>query len=184
MVKIYTYLEVFLEDLNKQVNLSEFESHFNKPHQTIRRHLNPFVKENILIETKKKRLREYKLNFENPLTYEHLIMCEKERMINFLNGNTLAARLFQELSPYFKSSKFLFFGSFTQNKEYDDIDILALTKDKKIKKVLQNFEQTYSKKIHLLQTDKEHLSKSLIKELREKHIILNKHEYFMEVIYE
>lgn len=183
MVRFYTYLEVYLGDLSKSVSLSEFESHFKTPHQTIKKHLEQFTKTKILIEEKKERFLFYKLNLDNPLTKEYLILCEKERLLAFLEKNTLFLRLYQELSQFFKDSKILLFGSSTEKKDYADIDLLIISKNKDIKPVLKKFQETYSVKIHAVQTEEKDLTKALIQEIKQKHIIFNNHEYFMEVLY-
>lgn len=183
MVKYYTYLELFLDDLNKQVNLSEFETRFKLPHQTIKSHLAQFVTSKVLIEEKKARFRYYKLNLDNPLTKEHLIICEKERLVHFIEKNILFSRLYSELSPFFKNSDMLLFGSCTDKKDFADIDLLIISQNKDIKKTLKSFEQTYSVKIHAVQTQEKDLTKSFIREIMKKHIILNNHDYFMGVLY-
>ncbi|MFW6282468.1 MAG: nucleotidyltransferase domain-containing protein [Minisyncoccales bacterium] len=184
MVKFYTYLELFLYDLNKQINLGEFEKYFKKPHQTIKAHLTKFVKLNVLKEEKKEKLRIYNLNLENPLTKEFIIIAEKERLINFLEQKMLFKTLYEELSPYFNESKILLFGSSVNQENFKDIDLLVISKNQELKKSIKKFEQTYSKKIHLIQTRKQDLTKTFIKEIRKKHIILNNHEFFFEVLYE
>lgn len=183
MVRFYTYLEVYLGDLSKSVSLSEFESHFKIPHQTIKKHLEQYTKAKILIEEKKERFLFYKLNLDNSLTKEYLLLCEKERLLSFLEKNTLFARLYQELSQCFKDSKMLLFGSSIEKKEYADIDLLIISKNKNIKPIIKKFEETYSVKIHAVQTEEKDLTKTLIQEIKQKHIILNNHEYFMEVLY-
>lgn len=183
MVRFYTYLQIFLSDLNRQATLSEFETSFNKPHQTVKSHLNVFVDAGILNEEKQKRLRIYRLNLTNPLTSEYLALCEKERLLNFLEKNILASRIYHEVSQFFSSSNFLLFGSIIDEKNYNDIDILAISKDKHIESALKKFEQTHSKKIHLLQTEKKHLTSAIIEEIKQKHIIFNNHDYFMDVLY-
>ncbi|MEK6828078.1 MAG: nucleotidyltransferase domain-containing protein [Nanoarchaeota archaeon] len=183
MVRFYTYLEVYLGDLSKSVSLSEFESHFKTPHQTIKKHLEPFTKAKVLIEEKKERFLFYKLNLDNPLTREYLLICEKERLLSFLEKNTLFARLYQELSQCFADSKILLFGSSTEKKEYSDIDLLIISKNKDIKPIIKKFQETYSVKIHAVQTEEKGLTKTFIQEIKQKHIIFNNHEYFMEVLY-
>jgi len=183
MVRFYTYLEVYLGDLNKSISLSEFESYFKKPHQTIKSHLNQFLKAKILKEDKKERFLFYKLNLENPLTKEYLILCEKERLLDFLEKSAFFLRLYSELSKFFHDSKVILFGSSTEKKDYNDIDLLIISQNNGIKQALNKFEQTYSKKIHLIQTLEKDLTKALIQEIRQKHIILNNHEYFMGVLY-
>ena len=183
MVRFYTYLEVYLVDVSKQVGLSEFESYFKKPHQTIKSHLNLFIDAKILKKEKKERFVFYRLNLENPLTKEYLILCEKERLLDFLEKNTLFSRLYNELSEFFNDSKLLLFGSSLERKGYNDIDLLIFSKNKNIKQTLHKFEQTYSKKIHMIQTEEQRLTNTLIQEIRKRHIIFNNHEYFMGVLY-
>ena len=183
MVIFYTYLEMYLDDLNKSVGLGEFEKHFKTAHQTIKKHLELFVITKVLIENKKERFLSYQLNLENPLTKEYLIICEKERLMNHLEKNTLTKRLYTELSQFFKDSKILLFGSSAENKEYSDIDLLIISKNKEIKPLLKKFQETYSVKIHAVQTLDKYFTKTFTQEMKKKHIIFNSHEYFMELLY-
>ena len=183
MVRFYTYLEIYLGNLSRSASLSEFESHFKTPHQTVKKHLGTFTKAKVLIEEKKERFLFYKLNLDNPLTREYLLICEKERLLSFLEKNTLFARLYQELSQCFADSKILLFGSSTEKKEYADIDLLIISKNKSISPIIKKFKETYSVKIHIVQTEEKYLTKALIQEIKQKHIIFNNHEYFMEALY-
>lgn len=183
MVNFYTYLSLYLDDLNKWISLNEFEKYFKKPHQTIKVHLKKFVDLKVLVVEKKDRFIFYKLNLEHPLTKEHLILCEKERMIDFIQTNILFSRLYNTLSNYFSDSKCLIFGSSILGKNFNDIDLLVLSKNKNIKKEISNFEKTYSQKIHLILTDEKNLTKTFKKEIIKKHIIFNSHDYFFEVLY-
>ena len=184
MVRVYTYLEPFLDNLNKSVGLSEFESHFNTPHQTVKKHLSVFTESGALKEEKKKRLLSYSLDLKNPLTREYLIICEKERLFNFLEKNTLFRRLYETVSPFFGESRILIFGSAVGEKRFNDIDVLVLGGGESIKKELAKFGRTYSVKFHIIQTRAEDLSPAFISELRKKHIIFNSHESFLEVLYD
>jgi len=183
MVKFYTYLEVFLNDMTKSVSLSEFQGHFKIPHQTIKKHLQKLIEQKILSEEKRERFLFFRLNLNNPLTREYLIMCEKERLMHFLEKNTLFARLYEEMSEFFFDSKFLIFGSATEKKDFADIDLLIISRNKKILSTVKRFKETYSVKIHALLTTKDDLTKTFIQEIRKKHIIFNSHEHFMEVLY-
>ena len=151
MVNIYTYFGIFLEDAHKQVGLNDFERYFKRPHQTIKAHLDVLVASRILLQDKRKRFLFYRLNLENPLTYEYLVVCEKQRLMEFLKKELLL-RLYETLYPGFKNSKILIFGSATNSREYSDIDILIITKDNKIRETLRKFELTYSVKIHSIIT--------------------------------
>jgi len=183
MVRFYTYLEVYLDDLSKSVSLSEFEGYFKTSHQTIKNHLERFIKAKILLEEKKKRFIFYKLNLENPLTKEHLILCEKERLLDFLEKNTLFARLYQEFLPCIADSKILLFGSSVEKDDYKDIDLLIISKNKNINVIIKKFQETYSVKIHAVHTKEKYLTKTLVREIKKKHIIFTNHDYFMEVLY-
>ena len=180
MVNFYTYLGLYLDDLKKTVNLNEFEQYFNTPHQTIKRKLHYFVKKGILVENKKGKFLFYTLNLQNMLVWEYLVLCEKERLLLFLE-QSLFKRLYDLLFPFFKESSFLIFGSATDKKKFNDIDLLIISK-KKID--LTQFEETYSVKIHLVQTTEKNLTPTFITEIRKKHIILNNHDYFRRVIYD
>ena len=182
MVNYYTYIEFFLQDIHKQISLNEFEKQYNKPHQTIKVHLNTLINSKILIQDKRKRFLFYKLNLDNPLTYEYITICEKQRLIQFLNKE-LFHQLYLMLHPCFVDSKILIFGSATTSREYSDIDMLILTENNKIREKLREFELTYSVKIHPIITTEKNLTKTFIKELQMKHIIFNEHEYYVNRLY-
>jgi hypothetical protein len=182
MVSFYTYLEIYLDDLNKAVSLGEFETRLKKPHQTIKQHLSKLVLEKVLIESKKGRFVFYSLNKSNPFLVEYLSVCEKERLFDFLK-DTLFFRLYQQVSPFLNANKVLIFGSATESKKYQDIDILIISKDKKIISALKDFEKTYSVKLHIVQTEEKNLTESLIKEVKKKHIIFSGHTYFLRLIH-
>lgn len=184
MVKKYTYLEIYLDDLHKKVNLNEFENYFKTPHQTIKNHLNEFVNAKILNLEKKARFAFYNLNLNNPLTIEYLIMCEKERLIAFLK-KPLFKRLYELISEFFLNNKVAIFGSSVNAEKFSDIDILILSKDKKIRRAIDNFSKTYSgASIHIVQTGAKHLTNSFKIELKKQHIFLNEHGYFIKELYD
>ena len=181
MVSFYTYLELYLDDLRKKISLSEFEKYFDVPHQTIKNHLSALIKSKIIIEEKKPRFRFYGLNLKNPLLREYLAICEKERLIGFLNKNPLFSRMYQSIAK--GGNSMLLFGSAVKNKEYGDIDLLIISKDKKVREELKKIENTYSIKIHIVQTSEQDLTEALILEIRKKHIIISNHDYFIRLLY-
>jgi hypothetical protein len=180
MVSYYTYIELFLEDIHKSISLSEFAKHFKKPHQTVKVHLKNLVSEKILLIEKRERFLFYRLNLENPLTYEYITMCEKERMFVFLKKE-LFNRLYLALIPF--NSPMLIFGSATTESKYNDVDLLVLSKNNAIRDIVKKFESTYSVKIHLIPAQENDLTKTFIKEVQKKHIILNNHEHFVKLIF-
>ncbi len=182
MVNYYTYLEIYLKNLDMHLNLNEFEKYFKKPHQTIKRHLNHLVKQNILIEEKKDRFLFYTINKNNPLTFEYISICEKQKLFSLLE-KPIFKRLYTTLSKHFKNNKVLLFGSSVSKENFNDIDILIISTDKKIIKTLKSFEQTYSIKLHILQTDEKNLTETFKKELIKNHTILNEYDYFINILY-
>ncbi len=180
MVNKYTYLEIFIDDLNKQINLQEFEEYYNLPHQTIKRQISFLIKNKILIEEKKKKFRFYKLNLKNLLIYDYILMCEKERLFKFLE-NPLFKRLYEQISKYFNDNKFLIFGSSVNKNNYNDIDILIIGKNLEVRKTLKEFNNTYNVKFHIIQTEK--ITETLKEEIKKKHIFFNEYDYFVKLLY-
>ncbi len=183
MVSIYTYLEMYLDDLRKAVSLSEFERQFKTPHQTVKSRLESLVKAKILLEDKRARFRFYRLNLHNPLAIDYLSLCEKEKAFAFLNKNALFSRLHSTIAPYLKESSVLLFGSAVDSKQYADIDLLIISKGKGIIEELKKFEKTYSVKLHIVHASESDLTETLITEIRKKHIIFNNHDYLLRIIY-
>src|SRR3989339_123509 len=183
MVRFYTYLELYLDDLRKKVSLSEFEEYFKISHQTIKGRISDFVRNKIIIEEKKARFIYYSLNLANPLTKEYISLCEKERTLEFLDKNAIFSRMYYHLSEYFMDNKILIFGSAIIEKRYNDVDLLIISRDNTIKKTIKHFEETYSLKVHSTQPEERYLQESFINEIKKKHIILNEHDYFIKVIY-
>ncbi len=181
MISFYTYLEIYLDDLNKQVSLSEFEIYFRKPHQTIKLHLEELVKNKILLFTKKARFSFYNLNIKNPLLKDYLSICEKERLFKFIEKNTLFRRLHYATSG--QIDKILVFGSSAKGEDFSDIDLLIISENREIRKIIDEFMNTYTIKIHIVQTDENHLTASFITEIKKKHIIFSGHDYFIRRLY-
>ena len=183
VVNYYTYLGVYGDDLHKRVGLGEFERQFKRPHQTVKAHLQGFVDARILTLEKRGRFSAYSLNLKNPLLREYLTMCEKERLLSFLGRRPEFKRLYETLSPHFRASRLLVFGSAATTEDYRDIDLLVISKDRAIRTAIDHFAKTYQIDIHVVQTDEAHLTHSFIAELRKSHVILNQHDYFIEVMY-
>ncbi len=183
MVRFSTYLEAYTDDLHRQVSLVDFERRFSRPHQTVKAHLLNLVNAGVLILTKRGRFSTYSLNLRNPLLREYLSLCEKERLLSFLNRRPEFRRLYETLAPYLRASRLLVFGSAVGAEDYRDIDLLIISKDRAIRTAIDNFSKTYQIEIHVVQTDEAHLTPSFIAELRKSHVILNQHDYFIEVMY-
>jgi predicted nucleotidyltransferase len=132
--------------------------------------LNFFVESNILKIDKRNRFLFYKLNKNNVLFKEYLIMCEKERLFSYLEKNTLFLMLYNKLCPFFDNSIVVIFGSSIVLDDFSDIDVLILSDDKKIKNelnsVLNDFELIYSVKIHAVKTNLNSLTNTFLEEIK------------------
>jgi len=182
MVNLYTYLEVYLDDLTKKISLNEFERHFKRPHQTIKAHLQELVNKNILLVDKRVRLLFYSLNLSNPLVQEYIVLCEKERFLVFLQ-KPLFKQLYMHIANFLNKNKVAIFGSAVDNDKFNDVDMLVISGDKGMSKAINDFTKIYSIKIHVVQTSSKYLTDSFITELKKQHIFLNEHDYFVREIY-
>ena len=185
MVKKITYSRImglFLEDYSRRVYLGETADELKKPHQTIKPYIKELVRKNILSEKKHGKFLEYALNFKNKLIYDYLTIAEKEKTQEFIEDNPLVSILYEKLSPFFEYSIFIIFGSSVKGiKKSSDLDLFVIGKN--IKEEIKEFEEIYSKKIHLIhaKTLKE-VSLTFIKEIYKKHIILNNTEIVLRFI--
>ncbi|MBI2543564.1 MAG: hypothetical protein HYW24_05270 [Candidatus Aenigmarchaeota archaeon] len=180
MVKKITNVQItglYLNDYGRMLYLRESASLLGKPHQTIKPYVESLVKEGVLIKNERKNLTEYSLNFKNKAVYDHLIIAEKEKLMERLKVDTLLRVLFEKLSPFFGKNVFVIFGSAVDKiQKGSDIDLLVIGKQN-ISNELEDFENIYNKKIHKIQiTNIENLTLALIKEIYKKHIIFNNTE--------
>lgn len=170
-------IQAFLNNYSRRYYLRELAEILEKPHQTIKPYIIEMVKENILLEIKRRKITEYALNFKNKNIYDYLIIAEKEKMLERLNQDIYLKTLFEKLALYFEKDTFIIFGSAVENiKKGSDIDLIDIGKQN-IKIALDDFEDIYNKKIHLIKVDNlKNITLSLIKEIYKKHLIFNNAE--------
>ncbi len=172
-------LGLYLENYNSKYYLRELANLLKKPHQSLTPYLNALVKENILIREKRKAITEFSLNRKNPQLQDYLVIAEKERAIEKLKEPLLRI-LYEKIHPYFTKNIFVIFGSATKNlKEAADIDLLLIG-PASIKKEVEDFEEIYDKKIHVITTKSiKEIDNGLLQEIIKKHVILNNTEYIL-----
>lgn len=88
------------------------------------------------------------------------------------------------MSPFYGNSRILIFGSAVKENKFNDIDILIIGDGDAISDALKKFGRTYSVKFHIVQARAEELTQAFVSELRKKHMILNGHELFLEVLFD
>jgi predicted nucleotidyltransferase len=170
-------IELFLKDYSRKIYLREAAKELKKPHQSIKPYIQNLIKKRIIIETKHGNTIEYSLNFKNKSIYDYLVISEKERTQKYIEENPLIKEIYMKLSYFFEKNIFIIFGSSTEKiKKSEDIDLLIIGKND-VKKEIKELEEIYSKKIHLIQTNKiKDLNMVFIKEIYKKHIIFNNTE--------
>lgn len=178
----------FVHDYSKRYYLRELASLLKKSHQTIKPYIEELVKENVFIKNQRKNIVEYSLNFKSRKIYDYLVIAEKEKLMEKLDGDTLLKILFEKFSGFFADNTFLIFGSSVEKtKKGSDIDLLVVGKGD-IDKIINDFEEVYNKKIHAVQINNlNKLSNTLTKEIYKKHIIFNNTEQivrFFGALYE
>lgn len=170
-------ISLYLNDYNKRYYLRELADLLKKPHQTVKPYVESLVEERVLIKNERKNITEYYLNFKDKKVYDHLVIAEKEKLLERLKEDTQLEILFEKLSAFFKKNTLIIFGSSVEKiRKESDIDLLIVGKQN-LSKTIKDFEDVYNKDIHKIQvTNLEKLSTALIKEILEKHIILNNTE--------
>lgn len=170
----YKIIELYLNDYGRKLYLREIASLLKKPHQTIKPYVLELVEDKILIETKRRNIIDYSLNFENKKIYDYLVIAEKEKLLWGLGEETLLNIFYEKLSSYFDENTYIIFGSSVDEmKKGSDIDLLIIGK-KNVSKEIEEFEKVYNKKIHKVQVSNlDDKSLSFIKEIYKKHLILN-----------
>jgi len=179
MVKKITKMIIitqYLNDYGKTYNLSEISSLLKKPHQSVKPYVEQLIREHVLVKNKRKRMLDYKLNLRENKAYDYLVIAEKEKLLERLEDDTLLKVLFDRTAPSFSKCTFVIFGSFAKGFNAEDIDLLVIGKNN-IKNIVENFEETYNKKIHLIQVKNiDELNIALAREIYKKHLILNNTE--------
>ncbi len=178
----------YLNDYGRRYYLRELASLLKKPHQSVKPYVEALFKEGILIKNERKNITEYGLNFKDKRLYDYLIIAEKKKLMERLEGDTLLKLLLEKLSQFLTKNTFVIFGSSVREiKKGSDIDLLVIGKQN-ISREIADFEETYNRKIHKIQIAKiENLTLTLTKEIYKNHLILNNTEQvirFFGALYE
>lgn len=176
----YQIISLYLNDYRRKYYLREIASLLKKPHQTVKPYLDELCKEKILVKTERKNLVEFGIDQKNDLAWDYIVIAEKEALINRLQSDTVLRLLFDKISCFFRKNTFVIFGSSVEKiQKGSDIDLLVVGNES-LKKVLEDFELVYNKKIHKIQvTEIENISPLLFNEIYKKHLVLNNTEHIV-----
>ncbi|MCF7872336.1 helix-turn-helix domain-containing protein [Candidatus Woesearchaeota archaeon] len=181
-ITILSVLEPFLEQPNEELHLAEISRQLKQPHPTTRQHLNELEKRGILIKTIKGRQTNYKLKLDNPLSIDYLTITEKNKLIEKIEKNLILREIHTLIKEKYSNNNTIIFGSTAEeNKKNNDIDILITGKINR--KDFSELSEKINKKTHIINTEKERVTKTLKEEIRKKHIIINKTEETLRWLY-
>ncbi len=176
MVNNITTLSVLEPLLFKQewTHLAEISRELKMPHPTARIYLNNFEKQGVVVKQSKGKMTLYKLNYDNPLILDYIILVEKNKLINKCSKEVLLKEIVSFLHDLNNSS--LIFGSASINlKNVKDIDLIII--DDFDKHSFKEFEKKHDIKFHLINLKKlKEISPSLKEEIKKKHLIIQDSE--------
>ena len=146
-------MKVFTSRIEKRFSINEIASLLKKPYALIYRSINPLLKEELILINEKKNLSlNYRKNFQEIAFIESIRTKEKlkkEKSVSLFIKDCL-----EEINQDFFI--FLIFGSFVENKKFNDLDIIIILdnfKDtEKIERIVKNIANNFSFKadIHIL----------------------------------
>lgn len=168
---IWSFLEPLLYS-QEFLHLAEISRELKSPHVTVRKHLNEFEKQGIVIKKIKGRLTMYKLNYVNPIILDYLVLAEKDRLIRKCQDSLILKEV-ATLLHEFENKEIIVFGSVTENiKKANDFDVLIIGDEAKDK--IKEFEKKFNIKLHIIDLESlEQVNKSLKEEIIKKHLIIN-----------
>lgn len=149
----------------------------NENQRTISNKLSYLEKLNLLKSDAKGTIKEYYINFENPIVYDLLIIAEENKSMQFLMSDFRYLDLFGKIRRITDSS-IIVFGSYAR-KDYSkesDLDILLLGRYDKEK--VEETLKLYPVKIHLMNMSSKEFERGLLKkenfmlEILKNHIII------------
>ncbi|MFW5902669.1 MAG: nucleotidyltransferase domain-containing protein [archaeon] len=168
-------LEPFTQDLNKEIHGRELARELNSNQKTVQNKLNDLEEKNILESEEKGRLKEFKLNKNNPATKNLLITTEIEKLQKILQKSFEAKEIIKEILQ--KTEKpIIVYGSFAKGTwdKNSDLDILIIgEKEKKVEEI----NKKYSRKIQYMYLKPKEFKQQLkektsyIKEILKNHVI-------------
>lgn len=181
--KELSILTLYLGDYARQFYLREISKLAKIPLKTTQNLLSNLEKSKILKSILSGKNKYFKLNLDNIETKFYLLQSEIYKTLLFLNKYPLFKTFLKEIEI---NKPLIIFGSFaklTADKD-SDLDLLIISKEKqKLPLHLLPY------KIHEIILSKASFTKSLkkqetiIKEIEEKHVILNNHSFYINIMW-
>ncbi len=170
-ITIWSLLEPLLYS-KEFIHLSEIARKLKIHHTTLRKYLNLFEKNGILIKKYQGRLTMYKLNYDNPLIIDFILLAEKEILTKKYHNDLML----KEIISFIHNNSFktaLMFGSGVENtKKANDIDLIVI-KDFNAN-LFKDFEKKFNLSFHIINVKSlDDINKGLKEEIKNKHLIID-----------
>jgi len=148
----------------------------NESHSTISRKLNNLKKENVIDSRREGKNKIFSLK-KNIVSRNYILQTELYKLIKLLRSHPELGILFEELLKNIDEKLIVLFGSYAKGlaKKDSDIDIYIETKNRNVKKVVENIHSKINVKIGPFDA-----KSPLIKEIINDHIIIRGAEEFYE----
>ena len=176
MVKLLTNCIIpFLSRPTENIHQAELSKLTKTQHTTLRLWLNQLVSEGILQKDSKGRLTLYSLNFQNPSTFQYILLAEKSNLINKCENSLLLKELTNYLVQNIDGDMLIFGSAVESIKDANDIDLIIIGKYNPEK--IEIISSKINKEIHIINimTITE-ISETLKKEIIKKHLLIKNSE--------
>ncbi len=165
---------LFSNDYNNKFHIREMAKRINKSHVALLPYLSYFEKNKILLSETKGKNKIFRLNSNNSIAKEFLILSEKKQTIDFVNKDTFLKEIYNRIIHldgcfiivnYNKSSQFILHIGKTPINQIKDLRIKVLTGN------IDVFRGQLSK------------NSQMIKDFLIDHIILSNHELLIDELW-
>ncbi len=169
-------LEIIQLLLKQKYHIRGLAKSLNESHSTILRKLNKLVKQNVLDYKKEGKNKVFFLK-KNMLSRNYILQAEVHKLNSLLNKYPELMIILEQISKKVDEKLIIIFGSYAKfiAKKDSDIDIYIETKNRNIKKIVENIHSKIKVKIGSFD-----IKSNLIKEIIKDHIIVRGFEEFYE----
>lgn len=169
-------LEIILLLIKREKHVRGVAKDLQESHSTILRKLNKLAKEYVVDSKKEGRNKVFFLK-KNLLTKNHILRAELHKFSTLLNEYPDLMVIIEEILKKIDEKLIVIFGSYAKfnAKKDSDIDLYIETKNKKLKKIVEDINSKIKVKIGPFD-----LKSSLIKEIIKNHVIIKGLEEFYE----
>ncbi len=164
--------------LKSDYHIRGIAKELKESHSTILRKLNNLKKENVIDSRTEGRNKIFFLK-KNIFSHNYVLQTESYKLTKLLRKNPEMSVIFEEILKKTDENLIVLFGSYAKGlaKKESDIDIYIETKNRNVKKVIEDIHSKINVKIGTFDT-----KSPLIKEIIKNHIIVKGIELFYDLL--